>query len=179
MIYAYPNQLSAVAPFSLGSGGSQINGVSNDYVEVQSNGKLSNIVPVQHQRSSPGLFALDGSGTGQAAALNQDFTINSSGNPAARGSVVQLFATGFGQTNPPLTDGQINPSTAPLPAISPPLVSIGGTSAQVVFAGAAPEAVAGLYQINAVVPNSIQPGDAIPLRITFGDVSNTVTIAVK
>jgi uncharacterized protein (TIGR03437 family) len=179
MIYAYPNQLSAVAPFSLGTGGANINGVNNDYVEVQSNGKLSNIVAVQHQRSSPGIFALDGSGTGQAAALNQDFTINGAGNPAARGSVIQLFATGFGQTNPPLTDGQLNPSTPPLATITSPGVSIGGTFAQVVYAGAAPEAIAGLYQINAVIPNGIQPGDAIPVKITFGDTSNTVSIAVK
>src|SRR5258708_28515535 len=41
--------------------------------------------------AAPGLFTLAGSGIGPAAALNQDLTLNSVSNPAARGSIVVLF----------------------------------------------------------------------------------------
>ena len=43
----------------------------------------------------------DSSGQGQAAALNQDGALNSAENPAAAGSVVVLYGTGEGQTDPP------------------------------------------------------------------------------
>jgi uncharacterized protein (TIGR03437 family) len=48
--------------------------------------------------SVPGIFTKTQTGTGQAAALNQDGSPNSEANPAARGSTVSLFATGEGQT---------------------------------------------------------------------------------
>ena len=48
--------------------------------------------------TAPGVFTADGSGRGQAAAVNQDGTRNGPGAPAAGGSVLSLFATGEGQT---------------------------------------------------------------------------------
>jgi uncharacterized protein (TIGR03437 family) len=57
--------------------------------------------------SKPGIFTLNGSGSGQAAVLNQDGSINSPRNPADPGSVVSLFLTGTGQTSPPSVEGEI------------------------------------------------------------------------
>ena len=51
--------------------------------------------------TSPGLYTFGG----QALVYNQDGTINSSSNAAAAGSVVVLYATGLGQTNPQGQDG--------------------------------------------------------------------------
>jgi uncharacterized protein (TIGR03437 family) len=44
---------------------------------------------------TPALFTSDSSGTGNVAAANADGTINSPLHPAARGSVVLLYATGM------------------------------------------------------------------------------------
>jgi uncharacterized protein (TIGR03437 family) len=58
-------------------------------------------------------------------------------------------------------------------------VLIGGVAAQVDFSGLAP-GFAGLYQVNAVVPQSVTPGSAVSLQITIGaQTSGTVTIAVQ
>ena len=45
-------------------------------------------------------------------AINEDGTLNSAENPAASGSIIKLFVTGLGQTNPPLRDGRIAQSAA-------------------------------------------------------------------
>jgi hypothetical protein len=50
--------------------------------------------------SAPGLFTSDFSGKGQAAALNESGRLNSSKDPAAPGSVVTLYGTGFGELAP-------------------------------------------------------------------------------
>ena len=48
--------------------------------------------------SVPGIFVLNAAG--QGAIINQDGTVNSAKNGAAIGSVVSIYATGQGQTNP-------------------------------------------------------------------------------
>jgi uncharacterized protein (TIGR03437 family) len=65
-----------------------------------------------------------------------------------------LYGTGFGPTNP-AADGLV--LSAPVPAATQPLVSIGGVSAQVTFAGLIS---AGLFQLNVQVPNTLPVGDA-------------------
>ncbi len=135
--------------------------------------------------TSPGIFTLLQSGQGQGAVLNQDSSRN--GDPsfsvgakhAARGSVIQIFATGAGATNPPVAAGAAAPSNPLAVTVVQPTVTIGGKPAQVQFSGLAPGFV-GLCQINAVVPQDVTPGNAVELAISIGGVtSNTVTIAVQ
>jgi len=111
--------------------------------------------------SAPGIFALDGSGQGPAAVLNQDNSVNGAASPADRGSVIQIFATGIG-------DGPVG-------------VAIGGVAARVTFAGPAPGAVEGLYQINAVVPLDAPVGPTVPIVLSVGPhpSQDGVTIAVR
>ena len=45
---------------------------------------------------SPGIFRLQIGQSAQAAAINQDRTLNGPMNPAARGSVVAVWGTGYG-----------------------------------------------------------------------------------
>jgi uncharacterized protein (TIGR03437 family) len=107
--------------------------------------------------ASPGIFTLLENGQGQGAVLNQDSSPN--GNPAAtvgaapasRGTVIQIFATGAGATNPALGAGQPAPTSGALVlTVTQPTVAIGGVNAPVQFSGMAPGFV-GLWQINAVV----------------------------
>ena len=66
---------------------------------------------------------------------------------------MSFYATGAGQTNPPSVDGS-TVSAMPYPTpVLPVTVLIGGQSAQVVYAGAAPGLVAGVLQVDVVVPN--------------------------
>jgi len=179
MIYAYPDQLSAVAPFSLGNAGTYVNGAIANYIEVERDGKLSNIVSVGPVTPTPGIFTIDGSGTGQAAALNADLTVNGPNNPASRGTAIVLYGTGFGQTTPTQTDGETVPALLPLPQLRGNLsVLIDGNPAQVLY-GAAPLAIAGLTQINALIPAAVTPGSKVKVQVTYWAVSNIVTIAVK
>ena len=139
--------------------------------------------------SAPGIFSVLQNGQGQGAVLNENSTQNFGTNPARRGSVIQIFATGAGETTPALLTGEPAPvSGVPLVLTNvQPTVTIGGQAARVLFSGMAPGYV-GLWQINAQipveVPAGVTPGSAVPLVISVpasagGVVSNTVTIAIE
>jgi len=98
MIYAWATQVAAIVPYSVTGGNAQV------HVEYQ--GQTSDPFPVRVAASAPGVFTLDSTGRGQAAALNQDGSINTAVNPAPAGSIVSLFATGEGQTSPAGVDGK-------------------------------------------------------------------------
>jgi len=146
----------------------------------------SGVLPVA--QAAPALFTLNTQGTGQIAALNQDLTPNGplvtdpvfpNQRPAARGNVVALFATGGGLTNPEPPAGEPVAPGVLAPTVATPVVLIGGVQAAIHFSGAAPGLV-GVWQINAFVPEGIQPGDAVPVVVTQGGrTSNTGTIAVQ
>ncbi|MDP8982596.1 MAG: TIGR03118 family protein [Acidobacteriota bacterium] len=75
--------------------------------------------------------------------------------PAHAGETIVVYGTGFGPTNPP-SDGLV--LAAPVPAATQPVVMVGGSPAQVKFAGLTS---AGLYQLNIQLPDALPPGDAI------------------
>jgi uncharacterized protein (TIGR03437 family) len=130
--------------------------------------------------SVPGLFSLSSDGAGPGAILKPDFSVVSASNPAARGSVILIYGTGFGPTTPTVPSGQPAPGDPPGLArlVATPTVTIGGQPAQILFAGLAPGFV-GLFQINAVVPSTATVGNA-PVVVTVGTAtSNTVTVAVQ
>jgi uncharacterized protein (TIGR03437 family) len=128
----------------------------------------------------PAVFTLNGSGTGQAAAINnKDGSINGAARPAKVGDYVQLYITGAGQTSPAGTDGLINVGAGPVP-LGAVNVTIGGQKATVSFAGGAPGTVAGVFQVNAQIPAGVTAGGAVPVVVQV-DTSNSppgVTIAV-
>jgi uncharacterized protein (TIGR03437 family) len=68
-------------------------------VEIRKGGVLKTRLVTAVADSVLAVFTEDG-GAGQAAATNEDGTANSLGNPALRGSIVTIFATGEGQTSP-------------------------------------------------------------------------------
>jgi uncharacterized protein (TIGR03437 family) len=57
---------------------------------------------------------------------------------------------------------------------------VGILPAEVVFAGAAPQAVAGLFQVNVRIPADAPTGD-VPIMLTVGNVNSQTgaTVAVK
>jgi len=129
--------------------------------------------------SAAAVFTANGSGEGQAAAINQDNSVNGSAHPASSGQIVTLFITGAGQTNPAGQDGL--PAAVPLPIpLLPVSVAIGGKSATIKYAGASLGTVAGITQVNAVVPSGLPAGNA-SLIVQVGSAASQggVTIAVS
>jgi uncharacterized protein (TIGR03437 family) len=54
--------------------------------------------------------------------------VNGPGNPAAKGSIVQVYLTGEGLTNPPSVTGGITTATLPPPQVTPtPVLPVGVT----------------------------------------------------
>ncbi len=93
--------------------------------------------------------------------------------------MIAFYATGEGQTNPPGVDGKL--AVAPLPQpVGAVNVTIGGKPAVIRYAGGAPGQVAGLMQINAVVPPDIAGVAPVPILLSIGGVSSqkNVTVAV-
>jgi len=101
--------------------------------------------------------------------------------PASAGDILQIYTTGLGKIEPALATGRIAPADGSVlhRTVAIPQVTIGGIPAEVLFAGMAP-GFAGLYQIDAVLPNGVAPGDDVPVVITMpaGD-RDTATIAVR
>lgn len=172
VLYASANQVAAVAPFGI------VGSLAQMYVQYQNVTSAPFNLSVASQ--IPAIFTLNGSGTGQAAAIdNKDGSINGAARPAKVGDFVQLYITGAGQTSTSGTDGLINAAPLPVP-IATVKVTIGGQTANVNFAGGAPGAVAGVIQVNAQIPSGITVGGTVPVVVQVG-ASNSqpgVTIAV-
>ena len=108
-----------------------------------------------------------------------DYTPNSLANPAQRGSVITVFGTGEGQTNPPGQDGRIILSDLRRPLL-PVVARIGGRLTEVLYAGSAPTLVSGGFQANVRIPEDIEPG-TVPIEIEVGGLpaQADVTIVVR
>jgi trimeric autotransporter adhesin len=172
ILYASTNQINVVVPFGIQGTTAQV--VVN-YLGQNSAPQTVNVVA-----AAPALFTLNATGSGQAAALNQDFSVNGPSNPAKAGSYIILYGTGAGLTNPPSQDGAVAAVPLPLPVL-PITVTIGGQSATTSYAGAAPALVDGVIQINATVPSGLGSGSvAVPvvMQINGSSSQNGVTIWV-
>ena len=143
-------------------------------LQISSGGNLLVATPLQIVDASPALFTVNQSGTGQASVLNQDYTRNGAAVPAARGSTLMVYGTGFGVAKPPGLHGLSWLDEA----VS---ATIGGLPAEVTFAGLAPGYTAGLQQINIRIPDDSPTGAAVPIRLQLGGHSTQLgtTIAVE
>jgi uncharacterized protein (TIGR03437 family) len=174
LTYASAIQVNTVVPF-------EVAGKATTTMIVTYQGGTSAATLLNVQAANPGIYTLDLSPTGPGAILNPDSSINGVARPAARGSIVQIFLTGGGVTNPPSTDASITPST-PLPYLTQnTTVTVGGLPAQVVYSGGAPGNIAGLVQVNATIPAGVTPGSSLPILVTIGSWTSQpgVTIAVN
>jgi uncharacterized protein (TIGR03437 family) len=151
---------------------------------AESSGQMLGPIKLPVVVAAPGIFTTNSSGSGQAAVLNQDSSVNSSSNPAARGSIISVYLTGVGALYPAIADGSLGPLVAPFPApVAGVSATIGGMDAPLTFAGQAPGLVAGATQVNIEIPRSVPVGAAIPVVIYAGGYvsayTHTITMAVR
>lgn len=186
LIFGSPTQINAVTPFGLAAGATKLRVMKG----VSGTPAASNTLDLTVTTANPGIFTADGSGEGQAAAVNvvtdpvtsaQIRSLNSSKNPVPRGGALELYLTGAGTMSDTNTDGEImaSGSTVVSTTVSP-TVTINGIACPTVTSFAAPDSIRGLVQVNVVVPSDMTAGIALPLVVTYGSrPSQTVTVAVK
>jgi uncharacterized protein (TIGR03437 family) len=171
MLFASPSQINAQLPFE----------VSGDATMVlHTPGGNSNPLSFTVLPTAPAVFrnGVAGPQTGIPTVVrvtnNQLVTLS---NPIHRGDTIVIYATGLGATVPAVATGFAGP-TAPLAlATVVPGVTLGGVNLPLFYAGLAPGEV-GVYQINALVPGWVPVGMRLPLTITQGSVSTTLTVRV-
>jgi uncharacterized protein (TIGR03437 family) len=191
--YVSATQINVVVPWEIsGQNSTNIVVVVN---ETQSAPISENVVSV-----APGVYTLNATGQGPAAALNSNpaGTVNGPvggvpvaggtvpATPAVQGSVIAVFGTGGGLTNPGGVDGTLNsgiflmPLNNWVPGSSVVTATIGGKPATVTFAGAAPALITGVWQINVQVPTGLTTGtQALVFTINGEQTQSNVTVSVQ
>ena len=116
--------------------------------------------------------------------LNQDGSINTAINPVRRGDIIVFYVTGTGQTLPASVTGKVIPLKLNGIIIQQPLpitVMIGNSKGLLTYDAAAPGLVAGVSQINVLVPTDAPRGATVPLTLQVGSAISRsgVTVAVQ
>jgi uncharacterized protein (TIGR03437 family) len=158
LYYVSPSQINLLVPNN-----APTSGTADLLVVRTDNGQVLGDTTITMTTAAPGLFTADGSGKGQAAALNQDNSVNNSTNPISRGQVLQVYATGVGNIPGAPNDGSAVSTATPTP--QPTQAFIGGISCPVQYSGLAPGLV-GVWQVNVMVSNSVVPTTSQPNRIS-------------
>lgn len=176
LTYVSATQINAIVPYEVASR-------TTSNVTIMNNGITSANFSVQIVPTAPAIFSSGMNGSGQGAILNQNSSVNGSSNPAAKGSVIQIFATGEGQIVPAGTTGCVTSATPPFPTVlaTPVTVTIGGQPTTTSYVGPAPALVCGALQVNAIVPASVASGNQ-SILLTVGTANNSaqnVTVAVQ
>ena len=156
VLYAGPHRLDVLAPESLSDG-------SFTRFQFWVEGLPVASADCRVGATQPGLFTWDGSGLGPALVLNDDSTPNSASDPAAPGSIIRLYGTGFGLF------------------LAPFAASVGGMDAEVIYAGLASGDHSGVGVVLVRVPPE-SPSDAQALvLLTVGQASSAagVTVAIR
>jgi len=178
LAFVSPTQVNAYVPSSIPTSGSNITAVP---VVVTTSAGSSAAEAVALAAGFPGLFSADGSGCGQAAALNirPDGTVslNSAANSAAPGDYVALFGTGFGLAVQQPPDGVAASDASSLKS-EPGLFIDSNPVSTLLYAGLAPS-LAGVDQINFPVPASTRNGCSVPVFAEQILGSPSVTISVQ
>jgi len=172
IVYASARQTSVIVPYATA-------GRARTSIVVERGAARSAALEVPVLAAKPALFTANASGRGQGAILNENYSYNSEAIPVEKGRIVMLYGTGEGQTNPPGSDGLLANLVFPRPTL-PVTVTIGGRTANVLYAGAAPNQIAGLFQMNVEVPRDTASGNA-EVIVTVGTARSPagVTVAVR
>jgi uncharacterized protein (TIGR03437 family) len=162
LYYVGPRQINFLVPMN-----APISGTADLVLQRASTGQVLAAGLMPMGEASPALFTANASGSGQVAALNQDNTVNSPTNAAARGEVIQLFGTGQGFVSGAPPDGEL--ASGLVPTSEKPMVWIEGSTDDrggyvppdnIQYSGLAPSLV-GVWQINVKIPDKTAPGSRI------------------
>lgn len=127
--------------------------------------------------SAPGLFTVDPRGTGQAAALNQDGSANSSENPAFRGHDLTFSVTGIGRFSEQMDNS--NPPAGALTPVQRLEVELGEAPVEVL--GISSTEQPGKYHVRVRISDATPVGDGVSAFIISGGTRSQfgVTVSIR
>jgi len=135
LLYMSATEIECITPFGIVGGGTT-------KVQVTYNGAKSNVVTMPVSVASPEVLSV----------LNPDYSVNSPSNPAPAGSIMSLYVTGAGETNPATADGVVNTTPLALPIGAVTVTNQGVGPLPVTFAAAAYGYAPGILQVNFQAP---------------------------
>lgn len=154
--FVSPNQINFLLPYATQPGVRPV-------VVKTASATLNGTVRVL--RAAPGIFIQDTATPPKGAILNENSTLNATGNRARRGEVIQIYGTGAGRFQGAVEDGAA--ASGLVASTATPQVFVGGVEARVQFSGLTP-GLAGLWQINVFVPDHAFLSGRVPV-IVFVD----------
>jgi uncharacterized protein (TIGR03437 family) len=159
LYYASPGQVNFQLPAA--------QAVGQALAEIRVGGQATGRAPVTVLANAAGIFG----------AVNQDGRVNSASAAARRGEVLHIFGTGLGAVTPAVEDGAAALSQPLSNGAVSPNVFLGGRQLAPLFNGLAP-GLAGIWQIDMLIPTDASTGPEILLVVELGITSNTVTVAI-
>ncbi len=132
--------------------------------------------------AQPAIYSSDQSGAGQGliykVIAGADPVLADSSNPLQPGDQILIRCTGLGAVTPSLSEGAAAPASPPA-TVNAVTLTIAGVNAEVDFAGLI-SGLAGVYQVQAVVPAGVPSGGPAPFVLTVaGQASNPVTAMIQ
>ena len=175
MLFASSGQVNSIVPFDLTSG-------RRHSLLVQRGGTLSAPLQVLIAEAQPALFSKNSSGSGQAlverVSPDGSRSLAEPGTPARPGDVLVIYASGLGPVSGGVSAADASPTSPLAETLKPVTILVGGVQATVSFAGLTP-GFAGLYQVNAPLPDGAPTGDAVVIVASVSEATSPpVTIAV-
>lgn len=181
--YVQADQINAQAPEFIGTGPVMVKVILNP---DKPNQFVSDVATLNSlQPFAPAFFFIPGSHTISAQIAGTaipvaDPSLVPGGEPAKPGQLITLYATGLGDLMQAVPPGQL--TTTADQVATPITVTIAGktlASSDILYVGASPGLLAGLYQINLRVPASTPNGDAsVTLSIGGLESQSGMTIPV-
>lgn len=171
VLFVSPGQINAQMPFET---------IGNVSMILRTPGGSSDTFNLQVLPTAPSVFH------SAVAGPNIDLpTIFRNGNgelvtdsdPVHKNDILVIFLTGMGATTPAVTTGLPAPLSPLAVALNKPTVTIGSSQLGLLYYGLAPGLV-GVYQINAQVPGNVKSGLSMPLTITQGSFSSSLSVRV-
>ena len=169
MLYVSSRQINAQLP----------NLEGNTTLRLNTPNGVSDNLNITISPAAPSVFRVSsGDAAVPAVVRATDNTFITSTNPVRPGDVLTIYATGLGRTTPEVPAGTPAPDDQLSSAQIPAQVKMGGTTAEVLFAGLTPGQI-GIYQINVQVSGDVKPGDNVPLEISQGGATTAITVPVS
>ncbi len=160
LFYVGPGQINFEVP-----GGAPTSGTADVQVIQPSTGRILGDTIVGMTSALPGIFTVQGNGFGDAAALNQDGTLNTVNNPAAQETVIQIFGTGQGLIPGAPPDGTASSGALKAPTLPTVIMGAGEIpSTSIQYFGLAPTLV-GVWQLNVMIPDSVITTPGFPTQV--------------
>ena len=162
VLYVSDGQVNVLIPYEVATN-------APHQLIVQRGNAISVPSPITILDNQPAILATAGNGAGQGHIYKIDAGGNQilagAASPAKTGDVLVIYTVGLGTVTPAVQSGDPAPFTHLSPADATVTLTIGGQPAQVLFAGLTP-GFAGLYQVNAVVPSGVTPGNQVPVSVS-------------